>query len=72
MLIHALLRLVHRRIRVAAVLLAGRVLAVPHVVMVLVAVLAGGGGQMGIGRVVVNCSVATVGHRIVSIGGLQL
>lgn len=68
MLVHPLFWLVNGSVRIATVVLSGRIVAVPHVLVSVVAL----GGDVWVWGVVINSSVTSVSYRIVTVGVLPV
>lgn len=63
MLVHPFLWLVHGRVWIAAVVLSGRIVAVPHVFITMVAL----GSNMRVWGVVINSAVTAMSYGIVTV-----
>lgn len=68
MLIHPFLMFVHSGIRIATVILSGRIVTVPHVIIPVVAL----GRDVWVRCIVVNGSIASMSDGVVPIGVLSV
>ena len=63
MLVDSLLGLMYGGVRIAAIILPGRIVAVSHVVVSVIALRR----NMRIGGIIVNCPITSMGYRIISV-----